>query len=65
MSADHSAIDYDYAAGMEGTDSHSMVILETLRLLVAVPLTNRSQEPLLVAMLRTETLAVVASRTLC
>ena len=22
MSADHSAVDYDYAAGMEGADSH-------------------------------------------
>ena len=41
------------------------LILETLRLLVAVPLTDWSLKPLLIALLRTETLTVVAPRTLC
>jgi len=41
------------------------LILETLRLLVAVPLTNWSLEPLLMALMGTETLTVVAPRSLC
>jgi len=41
------------------------LILETLGLLVTIPLTNWSQEPLLMALMGTETLTVVAPRTLC
>ena len=39
--------------------------MEMLALLVAVPLTNWSREPLLIALMRTKTLVVVAPRTLC
>jgi len=41
------------------------LILQTLRVLVVVPLTNRSLEPLLKTLLRIETLAVITTKTLC
>jgi len=65
VSADHAAVDYGYVVGMGDVGSQSVIDSGNARVAGCGPLTNWSLEPLLMALLRTETLTVVAPRTLC